>query len=232
MSGPLLFALFSLIALVIFIFALARSREKSRFQVPANIPPAAGDKYGICLLLDALDKRDRNERVFIIDTLTQLLPRLHASDAENFSAEHLRKLYAALNATSVDYSDAFTRAFDPPIMGDVVDRSELLDFHLAILKALEQIGDETAIPHVSAIIERRAFREADKILHDAAVDCFPTLLARIEGNRSGSMLLRPSSGLAKNGETLLRPARQGEVHLEFLLHVPEEEGKEEEKAEP
>jgi hypothetical protein len=114
-------------------------------------------------------------------------------------------------------------------MGDVIDRTELVEFHLAILRALEQVGDETAIPHVSAIIERRVFREADKILHDAAVECFPTLLARVEENRPGSMLLRPSSGLDKNGETLLRPARQGEVHLEFLLHVSEEE---EEKAEP
>jgi hypothetical protein len=204
-------------------------REQFVARENGRILSAYDDMRMVGPLIDALGIRDTFIRTPAINTLTKLLPRLHATDAQHITALQMWRLCDALKYNSYEYSDSFTRAFDAPIIGGVVDRSELLDFHLAILKALEQIGDETAIPHVSAIIEQRVFREADKILRDAAVECYPTLIARVEENRPGSMLLRPSTGLDRNGETLLRPARQGEVHLEFLLHVPEEE---EEKADP
>ncbi len=86
-----------------------------------------------------------------------------------------------------------------PYYGDV-------GLQLAILKALEQIGDETAVPIVAQIAETRQWRDVHTV-RAAARECLPFLRLRAQQQQAAQTLLRASA----NSETvipemLLRPA--------------------------
>jgi hypothetical protein len=75
---------------------------------------------------------------------------------------------------------------------------------LAILKALEQIGDESAIPVVERLADE--WRHNPKVTQ-AAQECLPSLQKRVEETKHARTLLRASSnGESVPTEMLLRPA--------------------------
>jgi hypothetical protein len=86
---------------------------------------------------------------------------------------------------------------------------------LAILKALEQIGDDRAVLYLEALTGSR-----DTAIREAAVACLPFLKARAEQHRLSQTLLRASNAADTTPEHLLRPARgTGETDPQQLLRV-------------
>lgn len=136
-------------------------------------------------LIDALAFVDEPIRALAERRLTALLPQAHASDAEMFDSERRTILYGRL------------ATFDKAKEG--------LPFFLSLLKALEQVGDEKAIPGVQRIAEAG---HAAHELREAAAQCLPFLEARAASAREGGLLLRAASaaGSAAEQSSLLRAA--------------------------
>jgi hypothetical protein len=114
--------------------------------------------------------------------LIRLLPHLRASDV-NLLNKHQRKcLYAALNGTNVDLT-------------------------LALLRALEQIGDYRALPHVEALASGIGqTTRRDGRVQEAALACLPYLRMQAERARVSQILLRPSSMAELPTDALVRSA--------------------------
>ncbi|HLK60665.1 MAG TPA: hypothetical protein VKU00_29145 [Chthonomonadaceae bacterium] len=131
--------------------------------------------------------------------LIRLLPKLQSSDADLLSAEQRGSLYRALNGQDTQLS-------------------------LAILKAFQQVGDLHALPVVEKLA-RGEGRTAQNIeLQQAAQECLPFLIARIENEREQHQLLRASGSSAAAPDTLLRPASgagQAEAHELLRAGLPE-----------
>lgn len=77
-----------------------------------------------------------------------------------------------------------------------------LDFLLAILKALEQVGDEKAVPYV----ERLARTAKQERLRTAARACLPFLTQRVTQEQVHRTLLRASEPASIPLDELVRPA--------------------------
>ena len=118
--------------------------------------------------------------------LTALLPKLSATDSHLLDAEQRAELYKALGA-----------------------RTYTVDLQLAILKALEQVGDEKAIPPVEKLATGEGLTARCDALRIAAVECLPALRQRAVRARASETLLRASSSASAQGDSgkvLLRAA--------------------------
>lgn len=116
------------------------------------------------------------------NALKRLLPQVKASDKRHIQPEEMNALLKALDG----HDDAL---------------------RVAILKALEQIGDAKAIPHVERIIAGPVTPPVRR----AAEECLPYLRLRAEQEQQAQTLLRASTAVeVAMPETLLRPA-QGAV---------------------
>jgi hypothetical protein len=121
------------------------------------------------------------------EALTVLLPRLQASDARVLTEEHRQMLNRVLGSSALSYSKENNRLI------------------IAILKAYEQVGDESALPFV----ERLAKGEkagVNREVREAAQACLPFLQERAERERASSELLRAASASDTPSDVLLRPA--------------------------
>jgi hypothetical protein len=76
---------------------------------------------------------------------------------------------------------------------------------IAVLKALEQVGDESSIRHVERLARIRPVAQNQQRIQEAAQQCLSALLQSVESRSPGSTLLRASEG--SSTEALLRPAR-------------------------
>jgi len=125
--------------------------------------------------------------------LVKLLPRVRASDGAYVDAEGMKALIDLLRE------------------GDDFDA-----LRLALLQALEQIGDERAIPVVTGLRDSPRVRLE---VRQAAAECLPALENRIRLARESATLLRASSSLspAEASSTLLRPASDANASLDNLL---------------
>ena len=175
LAGP-----YSIVAMAIgfgVIWLISRLRT-SRSQREALVRLAAfNDVRVVGPLLSALHWPDMDDRrVEISGALVRLLPRLQASDASLLTAGHRESMRRALIAA------------DPSVA-------------LAVLRALEQIGDHSDIPIIQRLANRRAWTPRQKAMKDAAIACLPALQARVQ--QSGVSLLRVPD-TADNA--LLRPA--------------------------
>jgi hypothetical protein len=142
------------------------------------------DPRTVAWLVSFLNWSEKDVRAASILALTRLLPRLQASEAHLLEGEWRQRLYETLN-------------------GDYVRREP--DFVIAVLKALEQIGDAAALPYVHHLAQGSPRTVNRKRVQAAACDCLPYLQARIEQQHSRQTLLRAASP-AVAPETLLRPA--------------------------
>jgi hypothetical protein len=150
---------------------------------PTEAEPDRNDvPRSVGLLIEQLDAVDNHARVVAHEALADLLPRLRAEDAPLLTREHRARLYRALR---------FSSRFQWPIHKDV-------PLVVAILKALEQVGDARALPEV----ERLAVRSREPRIRTAAQSCLPALRERIAQEREQARLLRPA-----DSPSLLRPAR-------------------------
>jgi hypothetical protein len=134
-------------------------------------------------LAEALEFEDDQIRTIVVNALARLLPRLKASDAPLLNSEQRACLYRALQQSTL-----------PPL-------SRLT---LPILKALEQIGDEEALPQVESLL-RQPYLNSEK--RAAAETCREFLIQNAEQKRIRKTLLRPVETVEAHPETLLRPAQ-------------------------
>ena len=115
---------------------------------------------------------------------------MKASDVNLLTPKHYEALYSVLKSGC----------------GDSAPFAYLTDFRLAILKALEQVGDERAIPAVQRIAVTPAFLPTAKRLREAAERCLPLLQSNHQTIEATKTLLRASSAEQASPETLLRAA--------------------------
>jgi len=138
--------------------------------------------------------------------LTELLLRMKASDACLLTTEQRRLLHILLRS-----------AIFPGLSPEV-----LLSLRLAILKALEQIGDASAIPIVMSLTVGKARTENEKTLKAAAEACLPLLRQNSGGVEATKMLLRASSLESAAPETLLRASEPApDMNPKELLRAAE-----------
>lgn len=135
-------------------------------------------------LAEALEWPDATINQFAIAALTRLLPRVRSTDSVLHTARQRGNLYRMLNL-----SHARKHA----------------EFLIAILRALEQVGDATAIPYVEQIAKAQPTSVAQRKICDAARECLEFVKIRADLNRSSQTLLRASSVTVAGSESLVRP---------------------------
>jgi hypothetical protein len=157
----------------------------SKHREMARLLAGLDDVQAVGRLAEALEWPDPQMRRVAIRALTPLLPRLQASDSARLSPRQRAALYRMLKM-----SNARAHA----------------EFLIALLKALEQIGDGTAVPYVESLAESRPLSARQAAIQEAAQECLPYLkeLARQDGY--SQTLLRASAAAEPAAEGLLRPA--------------------------
>ena len=150
-------------------------------------------------LLDSLmaSMGDTPLRDWIRLSLVRILPRLQSSDSAGLLPRHITVLNIELN-----------HCFIPRLVSGAK-----VDYLLVVLKALEQVGDETSLPAVEKLIQTT---DNEKV-REAAEACLPFLQERaVLGKHT---LLRAAS---HNSANLLVPAHgneRAETETDILLRA-------------
>src|SRR5262249_22274138 len=160
-SGLLTLCL-SLGCIVCGVMLLPRTRSRA-MEMLASLD----DLRTIGPLLDSLTFAVGVNRYLLVARLTDLLPRLRASDSHLLRQSQRRILYEALS------------------LGDFQQETDLL---LAILKALEQIGDAQSLPIVERLASGGSGSRREQQVREAARACLPFLQAQIERQRLSETL--------------------------------------------
>jgi hypothetical protein len=150
-------------------------------------------------LAEALDWPDAHIRRVVIEALTTLLPRLHATDAALLSSGQRAALYRMLTLANARTHSKFL---------------------VALLTALEQVGDQTAVPYVESLVKTQPLTSQQKKVHEAACHCLPYLQEQARQDQYSQTLLRASSVPNVSPETLLRPVSSpAGVETAYLLRA-------------
>lgn len=136
-------------------------------------------------LADLLEWPDPEVQAAAVGALTRLLPAVKASDTVFHSAGQRAALYGQL------------------VPAKAGRHSEFL---IAILRALEQVGDAAAVPHVLHLANAQPVSARERRVCDAASECLPYLQERARLSDSSNMLLRASSAAWTGADTLVRAA--------------------------
>ncbi len=160
---------------------------------------AIDDLRAVGPLAESLDIEEHDINAQVQTALIRLLPRLQSSDAALLDANSR----ACLNRALGGLNETFT---------------------LAILKAYEQIGDESALPFVDRLARGeaaagKAMLEPSPRIIEAALECREFLRLRVERQRASQTLLRGASRLEAAPDTLLRAAQQTTTDPEQLLRA-------------
>ena len=186
--NPFLIALLFLPAAGMMTIALRSFFTKPRWD--ADELTRIGGVQAVGTLIELLNTPKAPQRVLPLYTaLTQLLPQMKASDAPMLSAAHRRMLYLTIQSS-------FSFLMSPAIYQD---------FRLAVLKALEQIGDADAVPIVQHLANGQSRTAPQIVLKTAANECLLLLRAHLGSVEANTTLLRASSLAQTNAALLLRP---------------------------
>lgn len=169
-------------------------------------------------------KRDREAALALtrfadVRAVGPLAEALEFGDRETFDAAvvALLRLLPALKASDAPPLNAYQReCLNHQLLGGI---AELI---LAILKAFEQVGDETSLPYVMQLARGGGISWAvwnqRNAIREAAQRCLPFLQARIEYARKTEALLRPADIHATVSISLLRPlANDPQADPELML---------------
>jgi hypothetical protein len=157
------------------------------------------DVRGVGPLAEVLEWPDAEMRDVAAEALTSLLPRLRASDASLLNAGQRASLYRILTPGHA--------------------RSHL-DLQLAILQALQQVGDDAAVRPVERLANMFAVTQRQRYLKEAAEECLLFLRERVDLTRASQTLLRASSQADTSPDLLLRAANSGpDIPQEQLLRA-------------
>lgn len=181
-----IYATFCGLSTQLYRFALSQEMADAARQLAAY-----DNVRGIGPLAEALEWPEPAIQEVAAMALTRLLPQLQATDSGLLSAKQRACLCRYLK------------------MSHVYKHDKLM---LAILKALEQIGDAQAVPYVKRLAASVALTPIQRKVKRAAEECLPFLNARADQTKASQMLLR-ASGLEDVGSgstILLRPASSNE----------------------
>ncbi len=190
-----------LVSIVAGMFAVSAKQRKG-VQALATFD----DIRAVPFLVTALGYKDQNSQVAAANALSGLLPRLQASDAALLAPEH----HAILN-----------RALKNDLE---LKKSGTVRLRIAILQALQQVGDESSLPIVEEMAEGKGKAAGQSEIQWAAQECLPYLRLRAENQRQTQTLLRASDGNMTPADMLLRPASDqpaSTFHADELLRVPD-----------
>ena len=143
------------------------------------------DVRGVGKLAEALEWPEASVQHEAEVALTRLLPRMKASDAGLLDTKQRGNLYGMLKMRHARGHGSFL---------------------LAVLDALEQIGDDTAIPIVERLAKSAAYTKMQKRVQQRAMDCLPALRVRATDQNANMTLLRASSVSETPADLLLRGA--------------------------
>ena len=174
---PILNVFFPIVCLLGF-GALARRQDAQAREVLTRIE----DTRFIGPLAEILTTEQTGKQRHVIATLCRLLPQVRASDTDLLTRQQRACLYKLLTRNRLN-----SWTSDKPLQ-------------IAILKALEQIGDKEALPPV----QRLAKWSSDTKVREAANNCLRYLHVRAEEYRRGADLLRPSDARTSAPDVLLR----------------------------
>jgi predicted kinase len=189
-------------ATVLFAVAALAATQLHRFTLSARHRRLAqrlaeiDDIHGVGRLAEALAWPDSEVRDLVAEALTRLLPRLKASDASLLNASQRTSLYQML-----DLSNATTYA----------------EFLVALLGALQQIGDRNAVPAVERLAASEPITTRQARVKQAAIECLPYLHQAAEQNQYSQTLLRASSSSNTSSDLLLRSVTTSAVNDEAQL---------------
>jgi hypothetical protein len=156
------------------------------------------DKRAVGHFVEALDFGDKDVAKEAAEALIVILPQLRESDSHLLNDEQRSILYKQIRG------------------GD----TKLI---LAILKALDQIGDEKALVFVEERASGANRRGDVRQIQEAAEACLPVLRARVEQERAAHTLLRATEAVEPDSAVLLRPAGgAGEPSTDLLRPVVED----------
>ncbi len=189
-------------------------RARKRRQA-ASALSRISDKRAVNVLALAYQSGDDSTRKVAAEGLQRLLPLMTASDARLVDDRGMAALISILNRRNINV----------PLV-------------VAVLKAMQQIGDARAIPAVEKL--RTMPRPINAIAHyvdlwfragmgaelrkvtDAAEECLPFLRMRAEHERLRSTLLRPAERPDNDKDILLRPVTTAAPRNDELLVRPTE----------
>lgn len=162
------------------LYAVSQQQKNAASEL-AKLRP----KRAVGPLADALEYGDKSIRTLASSALQDILPQLQASDDHLLNVEQRGRLYNVLKRARFKQ--------DALLM-------------IAILKALEQIGDEKALPAVENLAKIESCNGMEPLVKEAAQECLPALTERVERQRRAQTLLRPAAAPDNPAELLLRPA--------------------------
>ena len=136
-------------------------------------------------LAEVLEWPDSAVQQVAISSLSQLLPQVKASDKVFQTARQRANLHRMLTLPNARRHARFL---------------------VNLLKALEQIGDESAMPYVQQLAKAAPTSTQQRRVCDAARECLPYLELRVDLNRNSQTLLRASSAFSVGSDMLVRPA--------------------------
>lgn len=160
--------------------AWAAERAAGQRRNAAHHLSTADDPRAVGVLAISLRDTDPYVRYVSGKALRRLLPRVRAGDAAYITPDQM----AALLSLGFDHTTG-------------------LDLKCALLKGLEQIGDERALPMVEYLQT-----DPSPTIREAAQNCLPYLTERMRQARESATLLRASAqnGASTPPDQLLRPA--------------------------
>lgn len=148
-------------------------------------------------LAEVLEWPDSTVQQVAISSLSRLLPQVKASDRVLQTARQRANLHRMLTLPNARRHAGFL---------------------VNLLKALEQIGDESAMPYVQQLAKAIPTSTQQRRVCDAARECLPYLELRADLNRNSQTLLRASSAFSVGEDMLVRPASaSGATDREQLL---------------
>jgi hypothetical protein len=133
--------------------------------------------------------------------ITRTLPQLRASDARLISDRTWSDMLRVLSAITEPNGRMRSR--------------EHVEFYEALIRAMEQIGDERALKPMERIANMRASSQARARLKQAAVECLPALRQRTRAATAPETLLRAAG--SNSMEELLRPSEGAVAHDPAIL---------------
>ncbi len=184
------------------------------------MPPLYFGGFGIIIL--SVFNLSRKSAQFDADELARIggvraIPALMALLNTPFQMKRKQASFAALNLLLPQM-----RASDAPLLTPALRRylngclananagglpaAQYDSFYVAILKALEQVGDSSAIPAVTRLSQLRGNSRRSRRLREAAIECLPMLRANCGEVETARTLLRASHAEDARPDTLLRPA--------------------------
>lgn len=172
-------------------------RMDKLLRTQAKALTASGDLCVIGPLIDARCMTTTAGSAIVGDGLITLLPLLPPEDTTLLTAKQRSRLCERLaiplqkapqNLSSLQQEE-YERA---------------LALRIAILQALTYFGDGEAMPIVTRLANQEACSEAERGVQEAARTCLDAISRRVEQQRDPLLLLRASSAVDNDGQTLLR----------------------------